>query len=66
MKAPAAAGPLVSGKQTSLMRARMSVNDPKQTLTAVRDPDVWLLIGAALVIEIDPDRRQCTFKRISA
>ena len=39
---------------------------PKQTLSAVRNPDVWLLIDADLVIEIDPDRRQRTFKCVSA
>ena len=33
---------------------------------AVRDPDVRLLIGAALTIEVDHDRRQRTFKRVSA
>ena len=37
-----------------------------QLLSVVRDPDVWLLIGAVMAIEVDFDRRQCTFKRVSA
>ena len=42
------------------------LSPPKRDSGAVRDPDVRLLIGAALAIEVDFDRRQCPFKRVSA
>src|SRR6185437_3858809 len=47
------------------LRALASANDSKQTLRRVINPNVRLLIGAALVVEVDFDWRQRPFKRVT-